>query len=179
MRHPYSYKLIGNISQTILDELKIVALEQEYIGCPDFHPNVIKISRYMHKIAENHRNTVSKVYKELAKFIDPTGNIGTNIACMYPNSYLVEHSDYTAVNYGSMQDNIVKIQIPIITNDKVAMMWREEGKSISTVAHLIEGGIYIVNNIQIHSAINLSDQNRYYLTMRFKNDAVRDVSILE
>jgi hypothetical protein len=179
MRHPYSYKHIGNISQPVLEELKTVALAQEYLQCPDFHPEVIKVSGMRFKFSENDRITIGKVYRELARFIDPAANIGTNIACMYPNTYLLEHSDYTAVNYGKIQDTILKIQIPIITNDKVAMMWREDDKVTSTVAKLIEGGIYIVNNVRFHSAINLSDQNRYFLTIRFKNDAVRDFSILE
>ena len=179
MRHPYSYKHIGNLNKLVLDELKTVALAQEYLQCPDFHPDVIKVSRNRHTFSENDRNIIGKVYRELNKFVDPNANIGTNIACMYPGTYLLEHSDYTAVNYGSMQDNILKIQIPIITTDKVAMMWREDDTVTSTVAQFIEGGIYIVNNVRPHSAINLSDQNRYFLTIRFNNDAVRDYSILE
>jgi hypothetical protein len=181
MQHPYSYKLIGNLSQSLLEELKIIAPEQEYFSVPDFHANVIKVSRSRRQLAENYQNIINKVYKELAKFFDPGGNIETNFACMYPNTYLVEHADYNAVNYGSMQDNIIKIQIPIITNDKVAAMWRntEDNDLKSIVAQLVEGGIYIFNNVQIHSAINLSNQNRYYLTIRFKKDAVRDYLILE
>jgi hypothetical protein len=179
MRHPYSYKHIDNLPQSILEELKTVALAQEYLQCPDFHPDVIKVSGMRYTFSENDCMTLRKVYKELARFVDPGANIGTNIACMYPGTYLLEHSDYTAVKYGKIQDTILKIQIPIITNDKVAMMWREDDTVTSTVAKLIEGGIYIVNNVRPHSAINLSDQNRYFLTIRFKNDAIRDFSILE
>jgi len=179
MRHTYCYKLIGNLTHPLLEELKSLVHEQIYFECPDFNPDVIKVTKNRRTWSDNHRNITANVYKELSKFFDPTGNIGTNIACMYPNTYLIEHSDYTAVNYGAVQDNIIKIQIPIITNDKVAMMWRADEDWTFIMAHLVEGGIYIVDNVRTHSAVNLSDQNRYHLTIRFKDDSIRDFSILE
>jgi hypothetical protein len=75
-------------------------------------------------------------------------------------------------------DYTFKLQIPIISNDKVFMMWKYTNEK-TFVENMEVGGVYIVNNIVRHSVVNGSDDYRYNLTMRYAKYAMIDQSIID
>jgi hypothetical protein len=89
---------------------------------------------------------------------------------MRPMSYLNEHSDLRpgqmiAKNVAS---TIHKVHIPLITNRYVAFAWVPE----KVVVHNITpGNIYLFNNVVKHNAMNLSDEYRYHMILRYEEPA--------
>jgi hypothetical protein len=172
MKHPFHYKLIGTVPSDLLAELQAMVVKQPYLTVPDFEGSVIQVCN---KLPPEDQLLLNKFYDIcMSKYFRLTGNLGTNIARMAPNCYLNEHSDYTAVNYGKIQDSIVKLQIPIITNDRVGMMWSKDKELPATCVNMIAGGIYIIDNVRVHSCVNLSNEYRYNITSRFHIDSVID-----
>ena len=82
---------------------------------------------------------------------------------MVPGGYVPEHSDYIANTYGSRQDEIIKFQIPIITNSGAGLMWRWDDNTEQGAEALLleEGGIYMFDNCRVHSSVNLGKTDRY------------------
>jgi hypothetical protein len=172
MKHPFHYKLIGHIPEDLLSRLQEMVARQPYSITPDFKEHVIRICN---KLSDNDQLLLDEFYDIcMSKYFRLTGNLGTNIARMAPNCYLFEHSDYTAVNYGKIQDSIIKLQVPITTNDRVGMMWAGDSDLPSSCVNMVAGGIYIIDNVRVHSCVNLSDEYRYNLTCRFHIDSVID-----
>jgi len=113
----------------------------------------------------------------LAKFFKDGGHVSTNIAKMFPKSYLYEHQDNTSKLYGAYQETLIKLQIPLFNTDSAAVMWIEDqsqGYPKTTVVNMVEGGVHIIDNIKRHSSINLDTHDRYLLTTRYRMNSVRD-----
>ena len=174
MKHPFTFKLLGNLNFSLLEEFKTFVITQEYQTTNDFVEYAITI-RNIKSYEDIFKNFVNL---EMSKYFKPEGHVGFNIARMEPISYVSEHSDYTANTYGKMQDSIVKFQIPIITNSGAGMMWRHDKENRSEAVSFIEGGIYAIDNCRIHSSVNFSKERRYWLTTRWNIDSIIDKSIL-
>jgi hypothetical protein len=174
MKHTFTFKLIGNLEAGLLDQFKTFVVAQEYQKTNDFAEYAIKI-RNIKPQEEIFKNFVSSC---MSKYFKSGGHIGTNIARMEPNSYVSEHSDYTANTYGKMQDSIVKFQIPIITNPGAGMMWIHDKEKHSAAISFIEGGVYAIDNCRGHSSVNFSNEQRYWITTRWNINLLIDDSIL-
>jgi hypothetical protein len=174
MKHTFAFKLIGNLNSSMLEQFQDYVVNQEYRTTKDFKEYVIKICN----IRVHESLFTNFVNLEMSKYFNPSGHIGTNIARMEPNSYVSEHSDYTANLYGNMQDKIIKFQIPIITNPGAGMMWRHGNGDQSTAVSFVAGGIYAINNCRIHSSVNFSNETRYWITTRWNIESLIDKSIL-
>jgi hypothetical protein len=174
MKHGFTFKLIGQLSSNMLAQFKDFVLAQEYQPSNDFVEYAIKI-RNLKSYEDIVMNFVNS---EMTRYFKPEGHIGSNIARMEPNSYVSEHSDYTANTYGKIQDSIIKLQIPIITNPAAGMMWRHDKENRSTAMSFIEGGIYAIDNCRVHSSANFGSEQRFWLTSRWNVNSIVDDSIL-
>jgi hypothetical protein len=174
MKHTFTFKLIGNLDTDLLDQFKTFVVAQEYQTTNDFVEYAIRI-RNIKPQEDIFKNFVSSC---MSKYFKPEGHVGTNIARMEPNSYVSEHSDYTANTYGKMQDSIVKFQIPIITNSGAGMMWRHDKENRSAAMSFIEGGVYAIDNCRVHSSVNFNNEQRYWITTRWNINSLIDDSIL-
>lgn len=174
MKHAFAFKLISNLDVGMLAQLKNFVVNQEYHTTNDFVEYAITI-RNVKSTEDIFKNFVTL---EMSKYFRPEGHIGTNIARMEPNSYVSEHSDYTANTFGKMQDSIVKLQIPIITNPSAGMMWRHTKEFRSEAISFIEGGVYAIDNCRVHSSVNFGKEQRYWLTTRWNIDSLIDNSVL-
>lgn len=171
MKHNFCYKLIGTLDDRLLNDLKKMVMMSTYETTPDFHSDVIRVKNLFFN---EDAALMEELYKSLSRFFRYSGHVGTNVARMSPNSYISEHHDYGAKTYGSLQDMIVKLQIPIITTNQVGMMWAGNSEYSPTVVHMIEGGIYIIDNLKIHSVVNIGSDYRYNITSRWNVNSVID-----
>ena len=174
MKHNFTYKLIDRLSQPILDELKRYVVQGTYTASNDFQEYTISI-RNLNDIQQPVMNMFEQ---HLSKFFRLDGHIGTNVARMVPGGYVPEHSDYTANTYGSRQDSIVKMQIPIITNPGAGLCWRWDKNSRAEALFLEEGGVYVFDNCKTHSSVNFGTEDRYWITTRWDIKSVIDSSII-
>jgi hypothetical protein len=180
MKHNFCYKLIGILPDDLLSDLKEVVLRSTCIITPDFNKEVIRVKHFSKEEATAEDILViSKFYKHMGKYFNISGHMGTNVARMTPVSYINEHNDYGAKTFGSQQDTIIKLQIPIITTEKVGMMWAGDKTYPPTAVHMVEGGIYIIDNVKVHSVVNLESAYRYNLTSRWHIDSIIDPTLLE
>lgn len=177
MKHKFTYKLIGNVLPDILVELKKFVIKGPFFPSNDFQSYTLTISPFHHPEPA----MLDFLDRQMSKFFDLQGHIETNVAKMVPGGYVPEHSDYTANTYGKNQDNIIKFQIPIITNPGAGLMWRwDKGTGDRAEAlYLEEGGIYMFNNCRVHSSVNLGRYDRYWLTSRWSADALLDKTLLD
>jgi hypothetical protein len=175
MKHSFPFKLIDNLDSNILEQFKVFVLHQSYHAMEDFTDYTIQSSRTLNENDIIFKNLLN-VY--LSKFFNLSGHLGSNIARMNPNSYYPEHSDYTGVKLGNRQDNIIKLQIPIITSVSAGLMWRHDSENRSTCLSLNEGSIYIFDNCRVHSSVNFSSDYRYWITSRWHRLSLLDTSIL-
>jgi len=180
MKHSFFYKEIGQLDKALLSTLQEKVPNYSYEPDPDFYHGIIttgKLNTY----------DMASILNDLSRYFKITGHIGTNIALMKPMTYLNEHSDLATkheLNILRKNNNstAVKLQIPIITNDKVAMMWRNSTPELNKQSNVVNfkiGKIYIINNIDPHCAINLSNSPRYFITSRFHMDSVLDKTSIE
>ena len=173
MQHNFFYKKIGNISDELLYAMQSDAISTTYKSCVDFSPNALTISNNI-----NYK-LLFKLLNELSYFFKLNGHTGSNYAKMNPMSYIKEHSDLSSYEKESLiYSTMVKLQIPIITNEKVGMMWAPTSEHFDIISFDI-GGIYIIDNVREHSVVNLSNQYRYNLTSRFQVDSLLDKSLLD
>jgi hypothetical protein len=173
MQHNFFYKKIGNISTELLCGMQSDTLFRTYSSCVDFPPNVLTISNSINS------TLLIKLFNELSCLFKRNGHISTNYAKMYPMSYLKEHSDLSSYEKeSSIHSTMIKLQIPIITNEKIGMMWAPTPNE-STLVNFDIGGIYIIDNVRMHSVVNLSNEYRYNLTSRFHIDSLLDKSLLD
>ena len=173
MQHNFFYKKIGNISDELLYDIQRDTLSTTYRSCVDFPPNVLTISNSINS------TLLIKLFNELSCLFKCSGHISTNYAKMYPMSYLKEHSDLSSYEKElPIYSTMIKLQIPIITNEKIGMMWAPTPNE-STLVNFDIGGIYIIDNVRIHSVVNLSNEYRYNITSRFHINSLIDKSILD
>ena len=172
MQHNFFYKKIGSISNELLCDMQSDAISTIYKSTPDFSPNVLTTSNFVNP------KLLIQLFSELKNLFHLRGHIGTNYAKMNPISYLKEHSDFSSQEReSSIHSKMIKLQIPIITNDKVGMMWAPTPEQFD-VTSFVTGDIYIIDNVREHSVVNLSNEYRYNLTSRFHVDSLVDSSLL-
>lgn len=171
MFHNFYYKKIGELKEDTLKYFQDYVLKLNYVSSKDFNSKVLNSSNIVNI------DLFQKLINEMSLFFKPNGHIGTNIARMSPMSYIKEHSDYeSTINIPSNFDNIIKIQIPVLTNKFVAMMWSTTHDMF--VGTFDVGGIYIIDNIKRHSVVNFGDSYRYNITMRFDKCSICDKTLL-
>ena len=174
MKHSFYCKKIGALSDELIKLLHDFCLTTSYHWKKgdDFSPNVIDSSPLPN-------NLLNLYFIEISKYFRLSGHCGTNIARMHPKSYLREHSDLNTVRGGDLSRffKTIKFQIPIITDDRVLMIWTETIDKFH-VEHCVSGGIYIFDNIVKHSVVNGSDNYRYNLTGRFEKSALINNDLL-
>jgi hypothetical protein len=176
MQHNFFYKKIGRISNELITSLQDYVASPDFFTFPytDFSENVITAGRLSIAL----KNTI---INELSTFFNPEGHIISNIAKMSPMSYVKEHEDVTnqpTYRGGNKHENMIKLQIPFVTNDLVGMMWSPT-RDHTSVVNFELGGIYIIDNVRTHSVVNLSTESRYNLTSRFHVDSLLDKSLLD
>lgn len=175
MKHNFTYKLIDKINLDILEDLKQYVIQGPWEESNDFKEYTIRLKNFrtidppVQRLFDTH----------MSKFFGSGAHIGSNVAKMVPGGYVPEHSDYTANTYGKMQDSIIKFQIPIITNSGCGLCWKWDPKFKAEGLFLEEGGIYMFDNCRVHSSVNLGSTDRYWITSRWKADALLDPSILD
>jgi len=172
MQHNFFYKKIGRISDGLITSLQHYVTTPDFFTFPyaDFSGNVMSVG----PLPKDIKNIV---VNELSLFFNPAGHMLSNIAKMEPMSYLKEHEDSSRSNPTKF-DNMVKLQIPFITNNLVGMMWAPNRENTSVVNFEL-GGIYIIDNIRTHSVVNMSTFTRYNLTSRFHLNSLLDKSLLD
>jgi hypothetical protein len=172
MFHSFHCKQIATISSNTVEIIASTLPQLKYVTVVDFPQDVITVSY------DCNPQLIGLVRQELAHLIRPDALDSSNIARMAPMTYLGEHTD-VASKQGDphRHTNSFKLHIPIITNDRVFMMWRVERRK-TIVEHFTLGGVYVVNNIMNHCVINGGDTHRYYLTMRFYKDSLIDSQLV-
>jgi hypothetical protein len=183
MLHNWYYKKIGNLSQHLWEKAKCVCEKSQYVSLT---PNVNVMAKNYSFGGKLYTSLdsieVKLLYKDmihyLYNFFKPDGHLGTNIARLGPRTYIKEHSDFNNSNSTEFQLTTIKLQIPIITNDKNALMWATV-PSESEIGIFETGGIYIIDNIKPHSVVNLSNDNRYWITSRWKLSSILDTKLLD
>lgn len=167
MKHSFYCKKIGQLSSDLLKKLGDFCSTAVYswnIG-DDFCDNLIDFASLSDDLS-------SRYLEEMSKFFNKSGHIKTNIARMHPCSYLREHSDLNTVKGDKSRFfDVIKLQIPIITNDHVMMMWTKTLNQFH-VERLKVGEIYIFDNIVRHSVVNGGDSHRFNLTSRFNRNSI-------
>lgn len=182
MKHDFTYKLIGRVDQDLLQELKEMVVRGSFKGSKDFQRYTVT-GRWDIYEEPAYKKFIGQC---MTRFFQQDGHIETNVAKMVPGGYVPEHSDYQAWKHGSNQALIAKLQVPIITNSGCGLMWRWDrtGETADTevakaeAAFLEEGGIYLFDNVRVHSSVNLGSTDRYWLTTRWKAESVLDQTIL-
>ena len=194
MLHSFTHRLLQVMDTETLTDLKNFVTGQDYDASDDFESYTVNVTR---DLTSDHDNWPVKnfIKKYLLKYFYEDGNISTNLSRMAPYSYVSEHSDYNANKFGDQQDDIIKLQVPIITNPGAGLMWRETDPKKFQVQHpnlssyysvslpsaccsLVEGGIYIMNNVRTHSSVNFSSEYRYWLTCRWHVLSLRDFELI-
>ncbi len=177
MQHNYFCKHIGALDHSLLDDLKKIVVDLQYTPTAAFPPNVILVNLLSGELYE-------RLMDFFEIYFDRSGAKEFNIARMTPMSYLLEHSDMAYSKRTTQYlTNVIKMHVPIITNDKNGMMWLNSQPDTPLapghVEQFKEGGIYIIDNIRKHCAVNLSDEYRYYLTVRYTEASLKDKTILD
>jgi hypothetical protein len=178
MKHDYTYKLLEVMDDEMLSSLQSYVVNLNYVTSNDFQEYAIQVTPNFN--VESEKDILINIFfkKYMHKYFSPDGHIGSNIARMSPQSYVSEHSDYTALTYGKMQNNIVKFQIPIITNPGAGLMWAHNKTVRSDCVNMVAGGLYIIDNCRVHSSVNFGNEFRYYLTSRWNVEKLIDKSVL-
>lgn len=175
MKHNFTYKLIDRLDDDVLENLKNYVVLGPFESSNDFKEYTIKLKNF-----KTIDPPVQQLFdRHMSKFFKPGAHIGSNVAKMTPGGYVPEHSDYTANTYGKIQDSIIKFQIPIITNPGCGLCWKWDTGFKAEGLFLEEGGIYMFDNCRVHSSVNLGMTDRYWITSRWRADALIDSSILK
>lgn len=165
VKYTFEYKKLGNLNQDCFNELEIFALGANYHKNSDFKdPSVLTSETFNKSIP-----FIKKIIDQLNPFMQSSEFISCHLNKLLPMTYVEDHSDLIATSWPSI---IHKIHIPIITNNQCGHMWASSKyKETNTVAHFEAGGIYLYNNVDLHSAVNLSNQERIHLIMRYSRGA--------
>ncbi len=162
MKYSFMFRNLGKLDQFVLENLRNLALSLDYAKGV-FNPVVIQQVQLSTKLPE-----IQALTKETSlAFFNPSCLVGCEIDKMLPQVYLKEHSDTVAYPTGK-EDTIKlfhKIHVPLLTPVGCALMWRNT--PIMLVPQV--GNAYLINNVDIHSAINMSDQPRYHLILKYQN----------
>ena len=82
------------------------------------------------------------------------------------NGELSRHADITDREAGVMPNKVVRLHIPIYTNNGVIFQsWSHEGKK--SLVNMKEGSLWYIDVRKPHTAVNNGDQDRVHLVMDF------------
>lgn len=167
MDYTYECLKLGNIKQETLNELKEFALSNKYSKNPDFSESSnVAVTEFL----KNDIPCIAKVVDEISDLLNPAYFLSGYINILPAFSYITEHTD-CVINKNPL--TIHRVHIPLITNEKVGFMWNgKQKKRPNFVAQFKEGEIYLYNNVAIHSVINLSQEDRYHLLLRYDSPAI-------
>lgn len=162
MKYSFMFRNLGKLDLNLVKTLQEFALSLDYVKGV-FNPSVILQAQV---------NPLEPEVQELTRqpvlaFFNPNGLVGVEIDKMMPQVYLREHSDTIAYPAGK-EDNIKlfhKIHVPLLTPQGCSLMWR----NTPTVLIPQVGNVYLINNVDVHSAINLSTEPRYHMILKYKN----------
>jgi hypothetical protein len=162
MKYSFMFRDLGTVDLNLIKALQDYALSLEYVKGV-FNPFVIlqaQVDPLQPEVQELTRQP------SLA-FFNPGRLVGAEVDKMLPHAYLREHSDTVAYATGT-EDNIKlfhKIHVPLLTPQGCSLMWRNTPTAlIPKVGH-----VYLINNVDVHSAVNLSNEPRYHLILKYKN----------
>ncbi len=162
MKYSFMFRNLGKLDLNVLKVLQDLALTLDYTKGV-FNPSVILQVQLDTKLP----GIQSLIREPCLGFFNPNGLVGCEIDKMLPQVYLKEHSDTIAYPEGKEETIKLfhKIHVPLLTPVGCSLMWR------NTPVVLIPqvGNAYLINNVDIHSAINLSDQPRYHLILKYRN----------
>lgn len=165
VKYTFEYLKLGDLRKDYLDQLVDLALEVEYYNNPEFNNSKIHTSKTFNKSIP--------LVKNIIDHLDPMMKSECFINChfnkMLPMAYVADHSDLVATFWPTITH---KIHIAVITNEKCGHMWPRAEKRLDSIStHFEAGGVYLYNNVDLHSAVNLSDQERIHLIMRYTREA--------
>ena len=100
--------------------------------------------------------------------VDSSKLFDVEVDRLEPFSYIGEHKDNV---FSSSPESYHKLHLPIITNGSCGSMWNKDGKQ-TFATHLKEGHVYLYNNIDVHSVVNLSSSARYHVILRVKQEGI-------
>jgi len=184
MLHQWFYKKIGVLPGSLLEKLVILLPNLEYysmtVDVNNSNTKNYSFGGYLYDARPNREFQILKheILLNLQNYFEKNGHKGTNVARLGPRTYIKEHSDFNSSNETEFQLTTVKLQIPIITNDHVALMWATR-PSDTQVGVFDPGGIYIIDNIKPHSVVNLGNSSRYWITSRWESTSIRDPLLLK
>lgn len=82
------------------------------------------------------------------------------------NGELARHADITDREAGVLPNKVVRLHIPIYTNNGVIFQsWSHEGKK--SIINMQEGSLWYIDVRKPHTAVNNGDQDRVHLVMDF------------
>ncbi len=161
MKYSFMYRHLGTINTSLLERLRELAFNSTY-GVGYFSPEVI-----LQVFLDPQLPEIQDLTKERClTFFDPSNLVGVEIDKMLPRTYLREHSDLVAYSDESKDavHTFHKIHVPLQTYVGCALMWRYRPEALLPQA----GNVYLINNVDIHSAVNLSDHPRYHLILKYR-----------
>lgn len=162
MKYSFMFRNLGKLDLNLVKALQDFALSLDYTKGV-FNPSVILQAQ----VDLNQAEVQSLTRQRSLAFFNPNALIGVEIDKMLPQVYLQEHSDTVAYS-ADKEDNVKffhKIHVPLLTPQGCSLMWR----STPTVLIPQVGNAYLINNVDIHSAVNLSNEPRYHLILKYKN----------
>ncbi len=159
MNHSFECKCIGKISAELLSKLKDLAISQNYNQTYSWE---LQQSDFLNEDVEEIKQTI----QVLNSFVKVKFFESAAFSLLPKMTYGPEHSD-TWITIEPPTN--CKIHVPVITNPLVGSMW--PGYDVHKKAYvttMLEGHIYVFNNVAKHSLVNLSQENRYHLLMEFR-----------
>lgn len=160
MKHPFECKHLGSVSDQLLAELKTLALAVPYKKTYSWD---LRQSDFLNSDSPE----VKQVLLELEPLVKVSTLESAAFSLLPKLTYGPEHSDQWILGYPPTN---AKIHIPVITNPFVGFMWPGyDANRPAYVTQMHAGQVYLFNNTDKHSLVNLSAQeDRYHLLLEFR-----------
>jgi hypothetical protein len=176
MKHNFFCRHICTLPDNVIEKFVDYVTTLDYFASSSFPDDIIQV------YAPIKSDLLESLLLFLNNWLRSDGHFNSNIARMSPYTYMPEHTDILKnripEHYGPT--NLIKLQIPIITNPQVLMMWYDRVNARSHVCHFVKGGVYVINNIVMHSVANGGPDHRYFITMRYKYpESIRQTELFE
>jgi len=171
MKYNFLFKKIIDINDSVLDRLEEYSMSVDYGDNLGFYKGKGIRTHMIENVA-----SVQLAIDAISTIVNPNGYLNSYVNILPANHYIFEHSDVGEGKF--FNDNLIihKIHIPLITNQHSGHMWKclyEENKQVAV--NFSRGSAYLFNNVDIHSAVNFSDnKDRYHLIMRYSKDSIAE-----
>ena len=171
MKYNFLFKKIIDINDSVLDRLEEYAMSVDYGDNLGFYKGKGIRTHMIENVAD-----VQSAIDAISTIVNPNGYLNSYVNILPANHYIFEHSDLGEGKF--FNDNLIihKIHIPLITNQHSGHMWKclyEENRQVAV--NFSRGSAYLFNNVDIHSAVNFSDnKDRYHLIMRYSKDSITE-----